>query len=98
MLHGNIHRNLLILSVANWVVAIACWSVSAYLGIAVPTSIFVYAILFVIGLFAVVVAIVSYVLADFGTEPEAVGAGAGGSVPGAGEPAAAGEPATRDAG
>ena len=69
MLHGNIHRHLLILSVVNWVVAILCWSISAYLGIAVPTGIFVYAILFVIGLFAVVVAVVSYVLADFGAVP-----------------------------
>ncbi len=93
MLHGNIHRHLLILSIANWVIAILCWSVSAYLGIAVPTSIFIYSILFVIGLFAAVVAIVSFVLADFGVEPEAVVA-AGGPA----EPAAAGEPATPDAG
>ena len=71
MLHGNIHRHLLILSIANWAIAIACWTLSSYLGIAVPTSIFVYAILFVIGLFAAVVAITSFVLADFGTEPEA---------------------------
>lgn len=70
MLHGTIHRRLLILSLANWAVAILCWSVSAYLGIAVPTSIFVYAVLFVIGLFAAVVAVVAYVLADFGVEPE----------------------------
>ena len=70
MLHGNIHRHLLILSVVNWAIAILCWSISAYLGIAVPTSIFVYAILFVIGIFAVVVAIAAFVLADFGREPE----------------------------
>lgn len=103
MLHGNIHRHLLILSVVNWVVAILCWSISAYLGIAVPTGIFAYAILFVIGLFAVVVAVVSYVLADFGAEPEVAAApvvGAGGaSGGGAAEgPAAAGEPAAPDAG
>ncbi len=86
MLHGNIHRHLLILSLANWAVAIVCWSVSAYLGIAVPTSIFVYAVLFVIGLFAAVVAVAAYVLADFGVEPEAarVAAPADDSAPGAG--------------
>jgi hypothetical protein len=72
VLHGNIHRHLLILSLVNWAIAVVCWSVSAYLGIAVPTTIFVYAVLFVIGLFAAVVAIASFVLADFGTEPEAV--------------------------
>lgn len=93
MLHGNIHRHLLILSIANWVIAILCWSISAYLGIAVPTSILVYAILFVIGLFAAIVAIVSYVLADFGVEPEAAGASGA-----AHESAAAGEPATPNAG
>jgi hypothetical protein len=71
VLHGNIHRHLLTLSIVNWAIAIVCWTISAYLGVAVPTSIFVYAILFVIGLFAVVVAIVSFVLADFGTDPEA---------------------------
>jgi len=70
VLHGNIHRHLLILSLANWVVAIICWTISAYLGMAQPTGIFVYTILFVVGLFAVIVAIVSFVLADFGTEPQ----------------------------
>jgi hypothetical protein len=74
MLHGNIHRHLLTLSIVNWAIAIVCWTVSAYLGIAVPTSIFVYAVLFVIGLFAVVVAIVSFVLAGFSAEPETVAA------------------------
>lgn len=82
MFHGNIHRHLLILSLVNWCVAIVCWTVSAYLGMAVPTGIFVYTVLFVVGLFAVVVAIVSFLLADFGTRPESavapvvVGAGA----------------------
>lgn len=89
MLHGNVHRHLLILSLANWAVAIVCWSVSAYLGIAVPTSIFVYAVLFVIGLFAVVVAVAAYVLADFGVESGA----AGGATPQAAVPGdGAGEP------
>ena len=38
VLHGNIHRHLLILSLANWAVAIVCWTISAYLGIASPTE------------------------------------------------------------
>ncbi len=70
MFHGNIHRHLLVLSLVNWGIAIVCWTISAYLGVARPTSLFVYTVLFVIGLFAVVVAIGSFVLADFGTEPE----------------------------
>ena len=70
MLHGNIHRHLLILSLVNWAIAITCWTISAYLGSAQPTGIFVYSVLFVVGLFAVIVAIGSFVLADFGTEPE----------------------------
>lgn len=69
MFHGNIHRHLLILSLANWAIAIVCWTISAYLGITSPTGIFVYTVLFLIGLFAVVVAIGAFVLADFGTEP-----------------------------
>jgi len=67
--HGNIHRHLLILSLANWAVAILCWTISAYLGVARPTDLIVYTVLFVVGLFAVIVAVVSFVLADFGTEP-----------------------------
>ena len=69
MLPGNIHRNLLVLSLVNWGIAVVCWAISAWLGISRPTSIFVYTILFVIGLVAVVVAIVAFVLADFGTAP-----------------------------
>jgi hypothetical protein len=68
--HGNIHRHLLVLSLVNWGVAIVCWTVSAYLGVARPTNLIVYTVLFVVGLFAVIVAIGSFVLADFGTEPE----------------------------
>ena len=71
MFRGNIHRHLLTLSLANWAIAIVCWTISAYLGIAQPTGIFVYTVLFVIGIFAVVVAIASFVLADFGSEPQA---------------------------
>ena len=32
MLHGNIHRHLLTLSIINWAIAIVCWTISAYLG------------------------------------------------------------------
>lgn len=69
MLHGNIHRHLLIFSLVNWAIAITCWTISAYLGSTQPTGIFVYSVLFVVGLFAVIVAICAFVLADFGTEP-----------------------------
>ncbi|MCX6364504.1 MAG: hypothetical protein NTW58_10125 [Actinobacteria bacterium] len=65
----HIRRNLLILSLANWVVAIIAWTVSAYLGIAQPASIFVYAVLFVIGIFAVIVAVASFLLEKFAHEP-----------------------------
>ena len=73
MFHGNIHRHLLVLSLVNWGVAIVCWTVSAYLGVARPTNLIVYTVLFVVGLFAVIVAIGSFVLADFGTAPEPAG-------------------------
>jgi hypothetical protein len=76
--HGNVHRHLLILSLANWAIAIVCWMVSAYLGIASPTGIFVYTTLFVIGLFAVIVAVGAYVLSRFGAEPVAAVAEAAG--------------------
>ena len=83
MFHGNIHRHLLVLSLANWAIAIICWTISAYLGTARPTNLIVYTVLFVIGLFAVIVAVGSFVLADFGTEPKpavvAAPAGAGAS-------------------
>jgi hypothetical protein len=81
--HGNIHRHLLVLSLVNWAIAIVCWTISAYLGTARPTNLIVYTILFVVGLFAVIVAVGSFVLADFGTAPEpavaAAAAGAGAS-------------------
>jgi len=102
--HGNIHRHLMTFSLANWAVAIVSWSISAYLGSAVPTGIYVYTVLFVIGLFAVVVAIGSFLLAVFGTEPapaEAIVAGAGPGAPAAGSKAPEGssvpeKPAARD--
>jgi len=102
--HGNIHRHLLTFSLANWAVAIVSWSISAYLGSAVPTGIYVYTVLFVIGLFAVVVAIGSFLLAVFGTAPapaEAIAAAAVGGAPAAGSKAPEGssvpeKPAARD--
>jgi hypothetical protein len=65
----HIRRNLLILSLANWVVAIIAWTISAYLGIAQPASIFVYTVLFVVGIFAVIVAVASFLLERFAHEP-----------------------------
>ena len=80
----HIRRNLLILSLANWVVAIIAWTISAYLGIAQPADIFVYSVLFVVGIFAVVVAVVSFLLEKFAHEPGFVEAAAADS---AAEPA-----------
>jgi hypothetical protein len=65
----HIRRNLLILSLANWVVAIIAWTISAYLGIAQPASIFVYTVLFMVGIFAVIVAVASFLLERFAHEP-----------------------------
>ena len=81
----HMRRNLLILSLANWAVAIIAWTISAYLGIAQPASIFVYAVLFVVGIFAVIVAVASYLLEKFAHEP--------GFVVAAAEPVDAAEPA-----
>jgi hypothetical protein len=89
--HGNIHRHLLVLSLVNWVIAILCWTISAYLGTARPTDLIVYTVLFVVGLFAVIVAIGAFVLADFGTEPEPAAVAA--ATAGAGAPEAAEPPA-----
>jgi hypothetical protein len=89
VLHGNIHRHLLTLSLINWGIAIVCWAISAWLGISQPASIFVYTILFVVGLIAAIVAVLSFVLADFGTEPGApVAVPAGPPDSGAPKPAA----------
>ena len=68
----HIRRNLLILSLVNWVVAIVAWTISAYLGIAQPADIFVYAVLFVVGIFAVIVAVVCFLLEKFAHEPQLV--------------------------
>jgi hypothetical protein len=91
-----VRRRFLFLSIANWIIAIVVWSISAYLGVAAPTSIFVYTILFVIGLFAVVVAIASFLLWRHGEEP-GTDAGAAGASADAGDPADAGDepPAAR---
>ena len=64
----HIRRNLLILSLVNWVVATIVWTISAYLGIAQPASIFVYTVLFV--------AVVSFLLEKFAHEPGSVEAAA----------------------
>jgi Na+/H+-dicarboxylate symporter len=84
-------RKFWIISIANWCVAIAMTGIAAYLGIAHPTSMFVYAALFVVGIFAFVVAILAWVMARFGVEPEA-SAGAAPAAP-AEEPAGEAEPA-----
>jgi hypothetical protein len=58
-------RFLLRLSWANWGVAVIAWTISAFLGITSPASIIVYTVLFVIGLFAVIVALIAYLLEKF---------------------------------
>ena len=45
------------------------WTISAFLGITSPASIIVYSVLFVIGLIAVVVALLTYVLEKFAHRP-----------------------------
>ena len=62
-------RRLLTLSLANWGLAVTAWTISAYLGIVSPASIIVYTVLFVIGLFAVGVAIASFILEKFAHRP-----------------------------
>lgn len=64
-----VRRFLLGLSLANWGVAAVAWTISAYLGITSPASIFVYSVLFVIGLVAAIIAILTYLLEKFGHEP-----------------------------
>jgi hypothetical protein len=64
-----VRRGLLRLSLANWGIAIVAWTISAYLGITSPASIIVYTVLFVIGLFAVAVALLTYLLEKFGHRP-----------------------------
>ena len=66
---AKVRRRLLTLSLANWGVAIVAWTISAYLGIVSPASIIVYTVLFVIGLFAVGVALASFILEKFAHRP-----------------------------
>ena len=84
-------RFLLRLSLANWGVAIVAWTISAFLGITSPASIFVYSVLFVIGLVAVIVALLTYLLEKFGHEPPAVAPGAPGGDDDDAEAASAGD-------
>jgi hypothetical protein len=65
-----VRRTFWILSIANWLLAVAVWSVSAYLGIARPTSLFIPTTLFVIGIFAVIAGTLCWVVARFGQPPE----------------------------
>ncbi len=62
-------RFLLRLSLVNWGIAVAAWTISATLGITSPASIIVYTVLFVIGLFAVIVAIACFLLEKFAHVP-----------------------------
>jgi hypothetical protein len=64
-----VRRFLLRLSLANWGIAVAAWTISAFLGITSPSSIIVYSVLFVIGLVAAILAILTYLLEKFGHEP-----------------------------
>jgi hypothetical protein len=69
-----VRRFLLRLSLANWGIAIIAWTISAALGIKSPASIIVYSVLFVIGLVAAILAILTYLLEKFGHEPQPLGA------------------------
>ena len=64
-----VRRFLLRLSLANWGIAVVAWTISAFLGITSPASIIVYSILFVIGLVAAILAILTYLVEKFGHEP-----------------------------
>jgi hypothetical protein len=63
-------RTFWIIAIVNWAIAIFCWGLSAYLGIGSPTSIFVYTILFLIALVAVIVGFLAWLVAKFGREVE----------------------------
>ena len=62
-------RRFWILSLVNWGIAIVCFGLSSYLGVARPTNMLVYTIIFVIALVAVIVGCLCWVVARFGTEP-----------------------------
>jgi hypothetical protein len=78
-------RRFLILSLANWALAIVLWSISAYLGITAPTSLFVYSVLFVIALVAVIVGILSWLVWRFGRDVHATAVPVGQAPSGGGE-------------
>lgn len=82
-------RRFLILSLANWALAIVLWSISAYLGITSPTSLFVYSVLFVIALVAVIVGILSWLVWRFGRDVHATAAPPGQPPEAGGQPAEA---------
>lgn len=67
--NARIRRNLLLLSAANWGVAVVAWTISAYLGITSPVQFIVYTVLFLIGLFAVAVAVAAFLLEKFAHRP-----------------------------
>ena len=62
-------RFLLRLSLINWGIAVVAWTISAFLGITSPANIIVYSVLFVIGLIAVIVALLTYLLEKFAHRP-----------------------------
>ena len=62
-------RFLLRLSLINWGIAVVAWTISAFLGITSPASIIVYSVLFVIGLIAVIMALLTYLLEKFAHRP-----------------------------
>jgi hypothetical protein len=68
-----VRRFLLGLSLANWGIAGVAWTISAFLGIESPARIIVYSVLFVIGLVAAILAILTYLLERFGHEPSPFG-------------------------
>jgi hypothetical protein len=70
-------RFLLRLSLINWGIAAVAWTTSAFLGITSPASIIVYSVLFVIGLVAAILAILTYLAEKFGHEAKPIGPIAG---------------------
>ncbi len=66
---ARVRRFLLRLSLANWGIAVLAWTISAFLGITSPASIIVYSVLFVIGLVAAILAVLTYLVEKFGHEP-----------------------------
>jgi len=66
-------RRFWILSLVNWAIAIVCFGLSSYLGVARPTNMFVYTIIFVIAIVAVLVGFLCWIVAKFGIEPTPVG-------------------------